>query len=61
MVRSLIVAILYYANLYITNLRSDEIVFFGNLKKIDTDENKAIHSSSVTIVKGCDKREMLLW
>ena len=28
-----------------TNLRTDEIVFFGNLTKIDTDENKAIYSS----------------
>ena len=27
-----------------TNLRTDEIVFFRNLTKIGTDENKAIHS-----------------
>ena len=28
-----------------TNLRTDEIVFYFNLTKIDTDENKAIYSS----------------
>ena len=27
-----------------TNLRTDEIVFFLNLTKIGTDKNKAIHS-----------------
>ena len=27
-----------------TNLRTDEIIFFHNLSKIGTDENKAIHS-----------------
>ena len=27
-----------------TNLRTDEIVFFRNLTKIDNDENKAIYS-----------------
>ena len=27
-----------------TNLRTDEFVFFRNLTKIGTDENKAIHS-----------------
>ena len=27
-----------------TNLRTDEIVFFRNLMKIGTDENKAIYS-----------------
>ena len=27
-----------------TNLRTDEMVFFRNLTKIDTDENKAIYS-----------------
>ena len=27
-----------------TNLRTDEIVFFRNLTKIGTDENKAIYS-----------------
>ena len=30
-----------------TNLRTDEIVFFRNLTKIDTDENKAIYSMSI--------------
>ena len=30
-----------------TNLRTDEIVFFRNLKKIGTDENKAIYSKCV--------------
>ena len=29
-----------------TNLRTDEIVFFRNLTKIGTDENKAIYSNS---------------
>ena len=29
-----------------TNLRTDEIVFFHNLTKIGTDENKAIYSIS---------------
>ena len=28
-----------------TNLRTDEMVFFRNLMKIGTDENKAIYSS----------------
>ena len=28
-----------------TNLHTDEIVFFRNLTKIGTDENKAIYSS----------------
>ena len=27
-----------------TNLRTDELVFFRNLMKIGTDENKAIYS-----------------
>ena len=31
-----------------TNLRTDEIVFFRNLTKIGTDENKAIYSSPNT-------------
>ena len=30
-----------------TNLRTDENVFFRNLTKIGTDENKAIYSSSI--------------
>ena len=29
-----------------TNLRTDEIVFFHNMTKIGTDENKAIYSIS---------------
>ena len=36
--------ILYSANLHMTNLRTDEMVFFHDLTKIDTDENKAIYS-----------------
>ena len=35
----------YSANLHMTNLRTDEMVFFRNLMKIDTDENKAFYSS----------------
>ena len=31
-------------NLEMTNLRTDEIVFFRNMTKIGTDENKAIYS-----------------
>ena len=27
-----------------TNLRNDEMIYFRNLTKIDTDENKAIYS-----------------
>ena len=42
-VRSL-VTILYSDNLDMTNSRTDEMVFFRNLTKIDTDENKAINS-----------------
>ena len=30
-----------------TNLSTDEIVFFHNLTKIGTDENKAIYSSYI--------------
>ena len=30
-----------------TNLRTDENVFFGNLTKIGTDENKAVYSISL--------------
>ena len=44
MVRSLLTS-LYSANLHMTNLRTDEMVFFHNLTKIDTDENKAIYSN----------------
>ena len=33
-----------------TNLPTDEMVFFRNLMKIDTDKNKAIYSNS-TIFK----------
>ena len=29
-----------------TNLRTDKMVFFRNLTKIDTDENKAIYSNT---------------
>ena len=29
-----------------TNLRTDQMVFFRNFTKIETDENKAIYSSS---------------
>ena len=47
MARSL-VTILYSANLHMTNLHTDEIVFFRNLTKIDTDENKAIYSTNIT-------------
>ena len=32
-----------------TNLRTDEIVFFLHLTKIDTDENKAIYSNPLII------------
>ena len=40
-----LLTILYTANLDMTlNLRTDEMVFFRYLTKIDTDENKAIHS-----------------
>ena len=35
-----------------TNLRTDEIVFFRNLTKIGTDENKAIYSSMCTKFDG---------
>ena len=35
--------ILYPANLHM-KLRTDQMVFFGILPKIDTDENKAIYS-----------------
>ena len=34
-------------NPQMTNLRTDEIVFFRNLTKIGTDENKAIYSINV--------------
>ena len=37
--------ILYSANHDMTNLRTDEMVFFLNLTKIDTDGNKAIYST----------------
>ena len=43
MVRSL-VTILYFAYNHLTNLHTDEMVFFRHLTKIDTDENKAIYS-----------------
>ena len=36
-----------------TNLRTDEIVFFGNLTKIGTDENKAIYSIFIDIRYEC--------
>ena len=36
-----------------TNLRTDEIVFFRNLMKIGTDENKAIHSNLFEIQYMC--------
>ena len=42
MVRSLVTN-LYSANLHMTNLRTDEMVFFRNLTKVDTDENKTIY------------------
>ena len=32
-----------------TNLCSDEIVFFRNLTKIGTDENKAIYSNTKSV------------
>ena len=32
-----------------TNLRTDQMVFFRNLTKIDTDENKAIYSSEALL------------
>ena len=32
-----------------TNLRTDEIVFFRNLTKIGTNENKAMYSIDFTI------------
>ena len=35
-----LVTILYSANLDMTNLCTDEMVFFHNLMKIDNDENK---------------------
>ena len=35
---------LYFDNLEMTNLRTDETVFFRSLAKIGTDENKAIYS-----------------
>ena len=34
-----------------TNLRTDEMVFFRNLTKIDTDENKAIYSIPLAATK----------
>ena len=36
--------ILIFGNPQMTNLRTDEIVFFSDLTKIGTDENKAIYS-----------------
>ena len=33
-----------------TNLRTDELVFFRNLTKIGTDENKAIYSNTVAML-----------
>ena len=41
------VIILYSADLHMTNLRTDEMVFFCNLTKIVTDENKAIYSITI--------------
>ena len=35
---------LRFGNVEMTNLCTDEIVFFRNLTKIDTDENKEIYS-----------------
>ena len=32
-----------------TNLRTDEIVFFRNLTKIGTDENKVIYSTRFSV------------
>ena len=49
MVRILLI-ILYSAHLHMTNLRTDEMVFFRNLTKIDTDENKAIYSIAKNLV-----------
>ena len=46
MVRSLVTT-LYSANLHMTSLCTDEMVFYRNLKKIDTDENKAIYSTCI--------------
>ena len=37
--------VLYSAYLYMMNLRTGEMVFFRNLTKIDTDENKALYSN----------------
>ena len=37
-----------FGNPQMTNLRTDEIIFFLNLTKIGTDENKAIHSIKKT-------------
>ena len=54
MVRSL-VTILYSANLHMTNLRTDEMVFFRNLTKIDTDENKAIYSTQFYVIIDLDR------
>ena len=36
---------LYFDNLEMTNLRTDETAFFRSLTKIGTDKNKAIYSS----------------
>ena len=35
---------LKFGILQMTNLRTDEMVIYRNLTKIDTDENKAIYS-----------------
>ena len=43
-----------------TNLRTDEIVFFRNLTKIGSDENKAIYSISVTVLKILNSGDILL-
>ena len=34
---------LQFGNLQTTNLHTDEMFYYRNLTKIDTDENKAIH------------------
>ena len=42
--------ILHFANLHMTNLRTDEMAFLRNSTKIDTYENKAIYS---ILISGC--------
>ena len=41
---------LYFENLEMTNLRTDETAFFRSLTKIGTDKNKGIYSKYIVIL-----------